>query len=101
MSEENTIFIYRPPGNHAPETKNVTMGVKFAKGVHFLDPWGFMLIGKTRWQRVIFRLKNPIPYTKRGWKRFYYRVKRIFIKDYPTIHCFERKKEEENDNRLH
>jgi len=77
-------FVYRPinvgnPNN--PEAQNATIGVKFAQGAHFLDPWGFMLIGKTKWQRAIFRLKHPIVYSKRGLRQLYRKIRRLFIKD--------------------
>ena len=73
--------VYRPPNNGEPKAQNATLGVKFAQGVHFLDPWGFMLIGKSKWERVWFRLLHPIPYAKRGWHRLYRRIRSLFIKD--------------------
>jgi len=45
-------FVYRPPNDSEPKVQNATLGVKFAQGVHFLDPWGFMLIGKSKWERI-------------------------------------------------
>jgi hypothetical protein len=93
MTEENGVrflldeknqdanFIYKPPNYSEPKAQNATLGVKFAQGVHFLDPWGFMLIGKSRGERIWFRLLHPIPYAKRGWNRLYRRVRSLFIKD--------------------
>lgn len=96
MNEENGVrfldgdkkqaanFVYRPPNvtnPHNPEAKFATLGVKFAQGVHFLDPWGFMLIGRNKWQRTIFRLKHPIAYTKRWWWGFSRKIKRLFVKE--------------------
>ena len=75
-------FIYRPPQYGGPQAKKATMGVKFAQNVYFLDPWGFMLIGKTRWQRILFRLKHPIIYSKRTCMKLYRGIKSIFIKEH-------------------
>lgn len=80
-SPEAKNFIYRPPNNGEPQAQKATLGVKFAQGVHFLDPWGFMLIGKSRWERIYFRLLHPIPYAKRGWFKLYRRIRSLFIKD--------------------
>jgi hypothetical protein len=77
-------FVYRPPivtDSHNPETQPATLGVKFAQGVYFLDPWGFMLIGKNRWQRTIFRIKHPVAYTKRWCWRFWLKIKILFVKE--------------------
>lgn len=77
-------FVYRPPdvtNSNIPQDQNATRGVKFAQGVYFLDPWGFMLIGKTRWQRIVFRLQHPIAYTRRGWWKLYRKIKGIFIEE--------------------
>ena len=74
-------FIYRPPIQSDAKALPATFGVKFAKGVHFLDPWGFMLIGMSRWQRIIFRLKHPIIYSKRWFWRFSRKIKSILQKE--------------------
>jgi hypothetical protein len=86
-------FIYRSSNPSNALAENATIGVKFAQGVRFLDPWGFMLIGKTLGQRIIFRLKHPIAYIKRSWWFLYRRIKRIFIKE-RTVQC---RKENEKD----
>ena len=39
------------------------------------------IIGGTKWSRLLFRLKHPIVYSKRGLRNVYRRIKRIFIKD--------------------
>jgi hypothetical protein len=77
MTEEIKInnLIYRPPNIGEPKAQNATLGVKFPQGVYFLDHWGFMLIGKSRWKRICFRLLHPIPYSKRFWYRLYRRVR--------------------------
>lgn len=74
-------FVYRPPKDQDFETNSATVGVKFSRGVRFLDPLGFMLIGKSRWERVWFRLLHPIAYAKRAWNRLYLRIRNLFIKD--------------------
>lgn len=72
-------FIYKPP-NYEPQIQNASLGVKFARGVVLLDPWGLMLKGKTRKQRIIFRLKHPISYTSRWFFKLRLKVWRIFVK---------------------
>ena len=77
-------FIYKPPNvtdSNIPKAQNATLGVKFAQGVHFLDPWGFKLWGMSRWQRTIFRMKHPVAYTKRWWWGFSRKIKRLFVKE--------------------
>jgi hypothetical protein len=72
--------IYKPPESGEPKAQKATIGFKFAQGVRFLDPLGFMLIGKTRWQRIVFRCKHPIAYSRRFGFKLYRRIKGIFIK---------------------
>jgi|SRR5277367_2279799 len=79
MNDDN--FLYVPPNNEESQAQKATIGVKFAQGVYFLDAWGFMLKGKNRWQRTLFRLQHPIAYTKRGWWKLHRRIRSIFIKD--------------------
>lgn len=82
--KQATNFIYRPPQEtkaDMTQAQHATLGVKFAQGVYFLDPWGFMLLGKNRWQRALFRFKHPIVYSKRGLLQFFRKIKRLFIKD--------------------
>jgi hypothetical protein len=76
-------FIYRPPENDGqPKVINCTVGVKFSQNVRFLDPWGTALILKSPWQRILFRLRHPIAYSKRYlWRLYYFRIRPIFIKD--------------------
>lgn len=74
-------FVYRPPNSVDAHVQNATVGVKFSQGIHILDPWGFALRGKTRWQRMVFRLKHPIVYSKRWFSKLYRKVRRFFIKD--------------------
>jgi hypothetical protein len=74
-------FIYIPPDREAePLALNSTMGVKFANRIVILDPWGFALMFKTRWQRILFRLRHPVAYSKRWFVSMYRRVKYIFVK---------------------
>ena len=84
-------FIYRPPTSESPQVQNATLGVKFAQGVRFLDPWGFAIKFKTRKGRILFRLRHPIVYSKRGMRNIYQRVKRFFFGDPPMIKCIPRK----------
>jgi hypothetical protein len=77
---KTAIFVYRPPEDHKPQFLPATLNVKFAQRMHFLDPWGFMLIGRTKWQRAIFRLKHPIVYSKRGLRQLWRKIKRVFVK---------------------
>ncbi len=91
--ESQETFIYRPPNvsnSNIPKTHNATLGVKFAQRQVFLNPWASMLLGKTRWQRIIFRLKHPIAYSNRSLRKIYRRVRRLFIKD-RIIKCVPRK----------
>ena len=71
---------YRPSNQSEPKAINATLGVKFAQKIFILDPWGFALLFKTRWQRILFRLRHPIVYSKRGIIRLYRRIKSIFVK---------------------
>ena len=71
-------FVYRPPGKPTCDARNATLGVKFAQSTHILDEW--WIIGGTRWSRFKFRLKHPLVYSKRGLRKIYYRIKRIFVK---------------------
>jgi len=87
------VFIYRP--THAamsdePLAQQATLGVKFATGVRFLDPWGFVLIGMTKRERVLFRLRHPVVYTKRGLRKLYRTIKGLFIKE-RMIPCIQPK----------
>jgi len=87
-------FVYRPSndGNaQIPLVQHATLGFKFATGVRFLDPWGFMLIGMTKRQRVLFRLRHPVVYTKRGLRKLYRTIKSLFIRDRVTP-CAAKKK---------
>lgn len=74
-------FIYRPPGVDVSGALDATVSVKFSQGIRFLDPLGTLLLGMTKRQRIIFRLKHPIVYSKRGFRRIYRRVKRFFFKE--------------------
>ena len=73
-------FIYRPSHRGAPKAQDATLGVKFAQRTVILDPLGFMLMFKKPWQRILFRLRHPFAYSKRGLIFFWRRVKSIFIK---------------------
>lgn len=72
-------FIYKPDNYPCSVAHNATIGVKFSKNRVILDPW--YIIGGTKWSRFKFRLKHPIVYSKRGLRKIYLKVKRIFIKD--------------------
>lgn len=79
-------FIYRPPEHVGmPLGQNVTMGVKFCQGIRLLDPWGFALLGKNRWQRFLFKLLHPIIYSDRCLRKLYRRIKGIFVKEKPVL----------------
>ena len=80
-SQEALKLAYRPSSYEEPRAQNATMGVKFAHNVYIIDPWGFILIGKTRFQRFIFRIKHPVIYLKRGFRKLYRRIRSMFIKD--------------------
>ena len=72
-------FVYRPPNaNEPPVAQNATLGVKFAQRRVILDDW--WLIGGTRWSRMLFRLRHPFVYSKRGLRNLYRRIKRLFVK---------------------
>jgi hypothetical protein len=89
-------FIYRPPNvrdSNIPLAQDATMCVKFAQNRVMLDEW--WLFGGTRWSRFKFRLKHPIVYSKRGLRNLYRRIKRIFVKEPPTILCRIWKNKEE------
>ena len=94
-------FVYRPPNVgdiHTPLVQHATLGVKFAQGVRFLDPWGFALIGKTRSQRIIFRIQHPLVYAKRGLFKLYRRIRRLFIKD-RIVPCVQPKDSQQDEPR--
>lgn len=83
---KNTVqFVYRPPIQAESQIIPMKPGFKFATGVHLLDPWGFKLIGRNKWQRTLFRMKHPIVYSKRGLKGLWRKIKGMFIKEPPTI----------------
>jgi len=95
------VFIYRPPNasmSHEPLAQQATMGVKFATGVRILDPWGFVLIGMTKRERVLFRIKHPVVYTKRGLRKLYRTFKSLFIKE-RMIPCIQPKDGREDEPR--
>ncbi len=76
-------FVYRAPKGNC-EAQNATLGMKFAqKHVILDDAW---LFGGTPWTRFKFRMKHPIVYSKRGLKKIYRRIKRLFVKE-RTIQC--------------
>lgn len=82
MSE---IIINRPPPNlDKPIAQDATLGVKFNQKNIILDDW--WIIGGTRWNRTIYRLKHPIVYSKRGLRNLYRRIKSIFIEE-KSIQC--------------
>ncbi len=81
-------LVYRPPQPVVPTAINATIGVKFAQARIILDPWH--ILGGTRWSRILFRLKHPVVYSKRGLWHVYRRIRRIFIKDI-TIQCNKRR----------
>lgn len=86
-------FVYRPSNGTKCEAQNATIGIKFAQRRVILDDW--YLIGGTRWTRLLFRLKHPIVYSKRGLRNIWRRIKRIFVKDPPMILCRTWKSKEE------
>jgi hypothetical protein len=86
-------FVYKPPNVGSPQAQNATLGVKFAQGIHILDPWGFTLKFRTRKGRILFRLQHPIVYSKRGLRNLYRKVKRFFFGDPPMIKCVRKKDE--------
>lgn len=89
-------FVYRSPnvGNsNNPIAINATPGEKFALGRVILDDW--WILGGTPWFRFKFRMKHPIIYSKRGLRNLYRRIKRIFVKDLPSILCRTWKNKEE------
>lgn len=94
-------FVYRPPNAgdaQMPLVQHATLGVKFAQGVRFLDPWGFALIGKNRSQRILFRLQHPLVYAKRGCCKLYRRIRGIFIKDL-IVPCVQPKDSQKDESR--
>lgn len=57
-----------------------TFSVKFAnKGAITDDFW---LLGGTKWSRFKYRLKHPIVYSKRCFRLFYRKVKRLFVREH-------------------
>jgi hypothetical protein len=82
--------VYKPENYPGPIALNATLGVKFSQSVRILDPW--YIIGGTKWSRFKFRLKHPIVYSKRGLRKIYRRIRRIFIKDRITP-CIPRKQD--------
>ena len=78
-------FVYRPPNSGDPKAIDATIGVKFAQRTVILDDW--YLIGGTRWTRLLFRLRHPIVYSKRGLKSIYRRIKRLLFGDPPMVMC--------------
>lgn len=66
---------------HTCKPLTCSIGVKFARGIEILDPLGFMLKGKTRWQRILFRLKHPLAYTNRWFWRSYRKIKSYVFSD--------------------
>jgi hypothetical protein len=88
-------FVYRPTNvlnSNNSQVQNATLGVKFAQCVCILDPWEFALKFLTRKQRILFRLKHPIVYSKRGFRNLYHRVKHFFFGDPPRNECYKEKK---------
>jgi hypothetical protein len=79
-------FIYRSPSPATLKAQKATLAVKFAQNVYFLDPWGIMLIGRSRLGRILFKLRHPYAYSKRWLWKLKNRIRRIFIKDRP-IQC--------------
>lgn len=80
-------LVYRPPRDGEAKALDATIGVKFSQGIRFLDPWGFKLKFMTRRQRVLFRFRHPFTYIRRWWFFLSQRIKRIFVKDPPSIMC--------------
>lgn len=85
-------FVYRPLNDGPPIALKATLGVKFAQRRLILDDW--YIFGGTKWSRMLFRLKHPIVYSKRGLYKLYRRIRRIFIKD-RIVQCREWKSKEE------
>lgn len=82
MAEYRAVdFVYRPPSHDGPKVLDACVGFKFAQGTRLLDYWGFQLKFLTRGERFIFRLKHPIVYSKRGLRKIYLRIRRLFISD--------------------
>lgn len=62
-------------------------GSKFCQTIKILDSW--YITGGTKWSRVLFRLKHPIVYSKRGLNKLWRKIKYTFIKKPPSILCHE------------
>jgi hypothetical protein len=101
MSEDNELrslfnepewstLIYHPPTPGEPIAFDIVGMVKFAQRQVILDDW--YLIGGTRWSRMLFRLKHPIVYSKRGLYSLYRRIKNLFKKE-KSLHAIPKRKE--------
>ena len=90
-------YVYRPSKAERREglqiAQHATVGMKFSQGVRILDPW--YIIGGTSWSRMLFRLRHPVIYSKRGLRTIYRRIKHIFVDEPPMIMAREWKRKEE------
>ena len=74
-------FIYKPPKYNGPNVQKAIVGFKFAINRVILDPWHLQMVLMNKRERILFRLRHPIIYFKRGLRNLYYRVKRLFVED--------------------
>jgi|KBSMisStandDraft_5_1062788.scaffolds.fasta_scaffold1683903_1 hypothetical protein len=72
-------FVYKPPEpgeTHLDQLSSISY--KFSNRSVILDD--LWLVGGTRWSRTLYRLRRPIAYSKRGLRKLYRRIKRLFVK---------------------
>jgi hypothetical protein len=86
---KGTAFVYKPPKVDTPFAQDAIPSVKFAERTVILDDW--WLFGGTKWSRTLFRLRHPIVYGKRGLRKVYRSIKRLFFKE-RSIQCATRRK---------
>lgn len=80
-TKESSRFVYRPPDVEISlnsEAQNATLCVKFSQRRFIIDE--YWIIGDTKWSRFKLRLKHSIVYSKRGLKKLFHKIKRVFVK---------------------
>lgn len=73
-------FVYRPPKYDGPKVINTSTSFKYHQTRHILNDSWVIDIGRSKWDRLILRLRHPIVYSKPSILRLYRRIKHIFVK---------------------